>query len=556
MSRGATTALLATVLYGGLLAWSVAWRRASLEPADGVVGGAAEPGSGGAEGGSAPALRAASLAAEFAGGRWEVEGRVGGTESAQRLRAGFAATAPGAEVVGEIVGRDDVEVPEWADAVVGWLPQQQRGIREGSGLAVLDGQLIVAGAVYSDAEREALLAAAEDQFAGSGLQVVGELTVVEPPAPAQLEIAEVGEGGMRLAGRLREREVLQRLLEIIDEFSGGMPVDEQVEAGDGVAAAAWGMPLLQVVPGLLAEVGGLHLSVEGDAVTLRGEVAAEETRAALEEMAGQAFEGLAVRVDNQLTVAVPPVPPHVVLSVGERGGLRIAGLLGSAEAARGIEAAVRQQLEICGDGAQLEGAIEVRGRGVEAAPWVGAFTNLVAPFAAAASWGALSVHGDEVALEAEVADPESGDVLTVLVENAFPEPAFKRVIEVSVVQPEGPSDEDLAELERLVGETVIYFDSGRAEPRAGSDAALSALARGLVKVPGAGLALIGCADPSGDPAANRRLSQRRCEAVREALEGHGVDFLLMEIEVRGEVAGGDDGGRRYESARRVQFELR
>ena len=80
--------------------------------------------------------------------------------------------------------------------------------------------------------------------------------------------------------------------------------------------------------------------------------------------------------------------------------------------------------------------------------------ELVPPFAAAVTWGALSVHGDAVGFEAEVSDPESADVLTALVTNAFPEPTFKRVIELRVAAPAGPSDGDIMALEELASGTV------------------------------------------------------------------------------------------------------
>ena len=142
------------------------------------------------------------------------------------------------------------------------------------------------------------------------------------------------------------------------------------------------------------------------------------------------------------------------------------------------------------------------------------------------------MHGDQVALEAEVADPESADVLAALVSHAFPEPEFKRVIEVSVAARAGPSDEEIMALEGLISDTVIYFESSSTEVGPSAKEELELLAAALGKVPGASIALIGHADQYGNAAFNKKLSLKRCEAVRSVLEGFGVDYLLMEIDGR------------------------
>ena len=54
---------------------------------------------------------------------------------------------------------------------------------------------------------------------------------------------------------------------------------------------------------------------------------------------------------------------------------------------------------------------------------------------------------------------------------------------------------------------------------------------------------------------NRKLGRKRCESVRDSLVGLGVNDLLIEIEVKGE-SEKVVNGRKYESGRRVEFELR
>ena len=77
----------------------------------------------------------------------------------------------------------------------------------------------------------------------------------------------------------------------------------------------------------------------------------------------------------------------------------------------------------------------------------------------------------------------------------------------------------------------------------------------FLKVPGSSIALLGHADPYGDTDYNRKLGLKRCKSVRDSLVELGVNDLLIEIEVKGE-SEKVVNGRKYESGRRVEFELR
>ena len=192
---------------------------------------------------------------------------------------------------------------------------------------------------------------------------------------------------------------------------------------------------------------------------------------------------------------------------------------------------------------------------VENAPWVNAMSKLVKPFLGSVQWGALSVHGDEVALEAEVSDPESGDVLQALVENAFPLETYKRVIQITVAEPAGPTDEDIMALEQAATDTVIYFLSESHSLGSKDKEKLDKLAELFLKVPGSSLALLGHTDPYGNADYNRKLSKKRCDSVKRYLVERGINSLLLEVEEKGETEKVVKG-RTYKSGRRVEFELR
>jgi OOP family OmpA-OmpF porin len=568
MSRGLITALLAALFYGGLLFWAVAWKRADTEKllassrseasrgsfTNSPASPATEPGDEQPAAESvtkAPAvdLEPARFAAEQdAEGRWEIDGRLASQADADAIRS--ALNQDGAEILGEIVIAPETDAAPWAKTLSTWLPLQLEKVASYAGIAVIDGQLLVAGEVYSQEDADALLAAASSHFAKSGLELESQFDVVAPPQQPELAIAPDGNGGLRIAGRMRDADLKTRLIELITQVGEGMPVEEEISIGNDVAKADWASSVVQVIPGLITEVSNLQLMASGGVFMMAGTVSADTTKAALGEMTTQAFEGVSIRIDNQLTVAAEPEPASLSISRGDDGVLHLSGLLNNQADAKRFLTAAKEQVS---DQAMAPtDDIEVR-QDVAPAPWLNQMVELVPPFAAAVGWGALSIHGDQVALEAQVADPENADVLSAIVKNAFPEPAFKRVVEVSVAAPAGPSDEDIAMLDRLIAETVVYFDSSSAKVRKGDLGKLEQLAAALDAVPGSGIALLGHADPKGNAAFNRKLSKRRCESVRVVLEGYGIDFLLMEIEEKGETSGSSKG---HESGRRVEFEIR
>lgn len=595
MRHGFKTALVAAVLYGGLLCAAVALFKGPIEgklegdaraalaelEADGaeltvsfqgrdalLAGMVFEPGQvaaasllveelvgvrvvdNGIELRLPPPLEPASFAVEQIGeNQWAIDGQVASETVAARLEKALRGSLPeGAEIEGRL-GVDQGTVPAiWSTAVEGWLGDFRKFVPARAGFAVLDQELFLVGDVYSEERRAEILEAVGRQFAECDLSLNDELQLVAPPERSTIAIVASEGGGYSLHGQLRDGELLGRLVELVDESGNGEGIEKQVVVGDHVATAVWGQALVQVVPALVAEVEGLQLAISGDEFLMVGNVRSAETRTALIEVAGQAFQEVSVKIDNQLVVVAPPQAASLSIARSENGAVRLDGLLADPAIGRPfIEAAQA----FCGPDGELVSAIS-HGQGVEAAPWLDKMADLVPVFIGAVSWGALSVHGDQVALEAEVIDAENGDVLQALVENAFPLGEFKRLIEIRVAIPQGPSDEQVMALESAVNGTVIYFGAEGSKLRAPQKAKLEALAEAFVAVPGASLALLG---NRSEEVVERRVTAR-CEAVRAALEELGVERLLMEIELRDGDVGGDPEGRVYESGHRVEFELR
>ena len=567
MQRGPITAILAVVFYAALLFWASAWKSSDAPeiagsdpaPAQASVDRTndlppSEPTTLPAT--SAPAapeeiaqtLTDADFAAERSpDGSWEIDGQLAEQGTADAVRAAFKKS--GAKVIGDLSVSETVAAAPWGSALATWIPQHQSALNGSCGLGVFDGQLLIAGSVTSDTERDALLKAARSHFADSGLEIVGEIEVVAPREPAEFAIIADGNGGYQIAGQLGEPELKSRVLELIAQLTEGAAVEDNLAVADHVAEAAWGQALVQVLPGLLVDVDTPQIMATAGAFLMSGAVSSDNKREALAEMVEQSFAGAPVSIDNQLEVAASVEPASLAISRGEDGVITIQGQLPEDLSLETL----RANLRAAADDQPPAELIGSDGN-IGPAQWLPQLEKLAAPFATSARWGALSVHGDQVALEAEVFDAETADVLTALVKNAFPEPAFKRVIEVSVAAPSGPSDEDISALDHIVRDSVIYFESNSDKLTAEGSEIASQIAAAMQKVPGSGIALLGHADPYGRAEYNRELSQRRCAAVRAVLEEAGIESLLIETEVIGESDA--PTGKTYKSGRRVEFELR
>ncbi|GAB2503141.1 OmpA family protein [Lysobacter humi (ex Lee et al. 2017)] len=99
------------------------------------------------------------------------------------------------------------------------------------------------------------------------------------------------------------------------------------------------------------------------------------------------------------------------------------------------------------------------------------------------------------------------------------------------------------------------FASGQASLTSGATGSLKALAAYLAIARPAGIRIEGHTDSQGDPAANQALSQRRADAVRQALVAAGVDRSLVEAAGRGAAAPIADNGSAAGRAKNRRVEI-
>ena len=500
---------------------------------------------------------------------WVLEGRLGSSEAASGLEKALRrALKPGEKLQSGMGIEAHTRPSAWREPLGKWFATYLASVSGNGRLEILDNKLQIFGEVFSKQRQEDIMASARSHFSGSGLEFIDKIAVVRAPDPPELTI-EQGEGGdFMITGQVREQAFKERIVELIREGSDGGNVSEQLGVGEHIRPAPWETPLILLLPALVTEVEELQVTVSESVFMVKGTVHGNEKNQAIDELATQAFSGITIEVDNQLSIFVAPDPASFLISRDEDGALLLRGLLPNAQLVDGFLAAATNVLAADQDPPLNE---MKTGKNVSDALWVDAMSALIRPFILNVQWGALSIHEDrdeeypQVALEATVSDPAGGDVLQAMVENAFPRPdeavdpedqrRYKRVIALSLAKPPGPSDEDIAALEKAAAETVIYFDSTSARINPEERAKLSVLAERFAKVPGASLALLGYTDPYGNASYNRELSGKRCRAVRDTLEELGIEFLLLEIEQKGET-GKSKGERSYKSGRRVEFELR
>ena len=405
---------------------------------------------------------------------------------------------------------------------------------------------------YSKERRDRIIEFARSHMGDKINEIIDNIEILKPTEDPNLRITSDNES-LIVSGLLADTTLKNKILELIKQTNQQLNLKDEVRVGDSVKNAEWSSSVVRIVPALIAEVQNLELKVSSDVVEFSGTVLGDDKKNSIQTLAAQSFDGKkdSFKLVNELVVFVPPEKASLTMSLDQNGDLKLAGLLPQKDL---YEKFITSSDLNDSENGELNDEILVK-ENVENAPWVNTMSNLVKPFVSSVKWGALSVHGDEVALEAEVLDPESGDVLQALVENAFPLETFKRVIQITVAEPSGPTDEDIMALEQAATDTVIYFLSESHSLGSKDKEELDKLAELFLKVPGSSLALLGHTDPYGNADYNRKLSKKRCESVKSYLVERGINSLLLEVEEKGETEKVVKG-RTYKSGRRVEFELR
>ncbi len=423
---------------------------------------------------------------------------------------------------------------------------------EVSAVEISENNFKLTAKTYSKERRDQVLEFARSHLGDAIDGIVDAIEILEPTDEPRLSITSENDDDLIVSGLLADASLKNRIVELIKQTNQELNLKDDIKVKDNVRSAGWGSSVVRIVPALIAEVNDLKLNVSSDAVEFSGTVLGDDKKDSIQTLANQSFDGKegSFKLINELVVFVPPQKANLTMSLDQNGDLKLSGLLPEKK----LHDQFLEGGNLIGDDKKINENILVEDN-VDEAPWVDGMSKLIKPFVTSVQWGALSIHGDEVALEAEVSDPESGDILQALVENTFPLNDFKRVIQITVAEPVGPTDEDIMALEEAVTDTVIYFLTESYSLGSKDKAKLDKLAELFMKVPGSSLALLGHTDPYGNADYNRKLSKKRCDSVKSYLVESGINSLLLEVVEKGETEKVVEG-RTYESGRRVEFELR
>lgn len=485
---------------------------------------------------------------------WKLAGRVLGGDAVPQLTQAFVRSfGEGVDLQTDLQEESHIADLPPLKKIESLFVEFCKFIPNASGLGLSESRLTLIGKSFSAVRRDQALNFARSLISDHGYDVIDEITILPPTDDPSFQILDSSDE-ILVSGLLKESAFKDRVFDLIRQTNEQKTIKDELHTGDHVKSAEWSSSLVRIIPALVAEVDKLKLNLSSESIIISGVVDGDEKKKSLEQLAEQSFEGRkgSFKIVNELVVFVPPEKASLTMSWDEDGSFKLKGLLSQRDLYEQFLSAAGD--EIKDKNKELKDTIELK-ENVEKAPWINRMTTLIGPFVATVQWGALSVRGDEVALEAEVIDSSSGDVLKAMVEKAFPVPDYKRIIQINVAEPSGPTDEEIMTLENAIMDTVIYFDTESSKLKAKGTKKIEFLVEAFLKVPGSSIVLLGYADSYGNADYNRKLGRKRCESVRDALVELGVNDLLIEIEVKGE-SEKVVNGRKYESGRRVEFELR
>ncbi len=308
--------------------------------------------------------------------------------------------------------------------------------------AIREGRVTLDGAVYSSESRDAVSIAADAAFRESGLAIDNRFRVVEPPKPPSFSLAWTLERQVRLAGTVADADTKKRMEAMIgDMLSPDDRFASELEVGENTGIAEWEEGVGMLAPGLVNETKVGSLAVEEKKVRITGEMDSEEMRASLQEMATQSFpEDGGYQFDISLTVHIPPRPAIMSVIHMAEAGVKLKGVVGDEVTREAFIALANEKLakEMPLDTEQIE--IE---RNTMAPAWMPAFAGILPGFVENTTRGGLTVYEDSLVIEAEVPTEAKWDAVWQLSENYFPDPAFTRDVQLKVVDPLLPPEEDL-----------------------------------------------------------------------------------------------------------------
>ena len=450
------------------------------------------------------------------------------------------------------------------------------------------------GVIHGTISSQALFAEADELISvlsGDGPDAIRGLDslkcALSVPYDSSLELSVNDESGaINVTGAIPAEALAMISKTLTLAFPSGKITDDIQIASGKVVKAPWAEQFSAIVPSLVRSVGDLSIKLQGRAITINGRVASEATRNQIQELLLNQFGGSIDYVRNGLTTLEGQLETSfLTLEFSTADTIVLGGRIQSRstrdQLVRGIEAIApagflvedRTKIRPAATGSwwlrptlaflpeafdSLQGSeIRVDASGVElrglqmGADEQATINTLVKSYFPEETYSFASERDHNFNPQDADPDPDSNPVqrpqtpLVAATENSQTETPVGDQVEV------GPNDS--SDLQQLIADTQIFFNSGSTRLRETESEKIAILAEQLSNHPELKLDVSGLADPTGNAAANRRLAQKRCAAVLVALEGSGIDPSRLRI-----IGGGETSPKQGEPSwklRRVEFSI-
>lgn len=453
----------------------------------------------------------------------------GGPGARDALAAEIGATAPDLSVT-DMLEAADYPAPEgWAEAR--GLALVAVATLDRARISAQPGRVVVTALAPSpEARRDA--EAALRRAAPAGLEMVLEITApLEPITPFLLRFSRTGEGGAELAPCAADTEEAAARILAAAEAAGLAPggtcrIGLGAPSPDWAAAASAGIAAV-------AELGGGALTLRGPDMALRPAPGAD--MAAFARVAGELEArlppGFSLRAEEGPAEGADTGPVAFLASLSPEGQLRLRGPVPDAALRAAVLALARARFE----GAELDAALRLRAD--LPARWPLRMMSGLDALAMLEN-GSLTLTPTGLQITGLAATEARRDAVVALLAEALGGQGFEARLRVAPPPPPeavastAPDPaECLRQIEEILARQKIVFAPGSTGIEGEAVGIVGEIARVLRRCPEARLEIGGHTDSQGREEMNLALSEKRAQAVLDALRARRV--LVGNITARG-----------------------
>ncbi len=202
------------------------------------------------------------------------------------------------KVTNRISIQKQVGEPVWLDGLLALLPELKT--TDAMRIEAAGSEAVISGAVDTP-ETRARIAAQAENLLGATVAVDNRIEVAVPQQPAKLRYRISGQE-VYLQGELPDQQSVDDLVAATRAIYGEENVKNELTISEHITRPDWLAGFQALLPALQT-MAAADIAIEEDGVTLRGVVASNEERAAIEKRAGALLGPLPL--NNQIVVKTP-----------------------------------------------------------------------------------------------------------------------------------------------------------------------------------------------------------------------------------------------------------